>query len=135
MNLTFRHEQMSDLFDKYHIEGLPFPAVIHHFKGPEPLDAQPHDHPFDFDSFIMSGGYTERQYFFDKAGNATPLEILRFPGTAHSVGAETVHLITDVPDEGCFTLMLPGEKVREPGFWKFDETGAHFRQHDQPEFE
>jgi len=63
MNLTIRHEKMSDLFDKYHIEGLPFPAVIHHFKGPEPEDSQPHDHPGDMDVKVLHGWYAEKRIF------------------------------------------------------------------------
>jgi len=123
---------MSDLFDKYHIEGLEFPVVIHHFKGPEPEDAEPHDHPFDFTTFIMKGGYTETIHRTE-LGHHT-FDFIHEEGCSHKVEATDIHLITKMSEGGCFTLMLPGEKVREPGFWKFDESGAHFRQHDSSEF-
>lgn len=57
--LTFREERMNGHFTKYHVEGLPFPLVLHHFTAADGPDADFHDHPFGFMSFIFRGGYRE----------------------------------------------------------------------------
>lgn len=131
--LTIRHEPMSPIFDKFHIEGLQFGAVIHHFTEPDTGD--PHDHPFDFTTHILSGGYIERVYSIDSTdGDFRYKDIHRKPGAAHAVKATDIHQIISLPDGECFTLMIPGPWKRKSGFWRFDEDGVKFREWDQQEF-
>ncbi len=65
--LSFREEKMSDELTKYHVIGLPFDAVFHHFTGADKGD--PHDHPFAFRSHVISGDYEETIYRIKKDGN------------------------------------------------------------------
>ena len=148
MNIpTIRHEPMSDIFHKYHIENFGVDAVLHEFLKAEPEDADAHDHPFDFTIFVLKGSYTEiiweevweRQVY----GVYYPRTIKRSAGESFSVDAETIHKIVNVSTGGCKTLMLPGPATRKSGFWKFDactdpyEKGYYtgkFREWDQPDF-
>lgn len=127
MKVTVRHEPMSEIFDKFHIEGFRIPMVIHHFEEPEPEDADPHDHPGDMDIIILDGAYVEKRF---PSGEI----IHRNQGDQFTVKATDIHLIIGMSIGGCTTLMLPKEKVREPGFWRFDDSGAYFRQWDWDEF-
>lgn len=133
---TIRHERMSDIFSKYHLDGLPVDAVIHYFDKAEPADAPYHDHPFDFVSFIISGGYTEEIKYHQPEDNYWHTWHTRcLPGTSRQVKATDIHKITHVAPGGCYTLILPGPWKRKSGFWRFDENGAKFREWDQPEFQ
>ena len=140
-----RHERMSDIFQKFHLEGLPVEAVIHYFEKAEPEDAPYHDHPFDFVSFIISGGYIEETpKYYDPMkdpdgkwhieGKWYHINVNRRPGTSHQVRATDIHKITFVPEGGCYTLILPGPVIRKSGFWRFDDGVAAFREWDQEEF-
>ena len=127
MNPTIRHEPMSEIFDKYHIQGLKVPVVIHHFKEPEHEDADPHDHPCDMDITILDGAYIEKRF---PSGEI----IHRDKGDSFTIKSTDIHLIIGMSIGGCTTLMLPKEKVREPGFWRFEGDKAYFRQWDWDEF-
>lgn len=117
--LTFERERMSDEFEKWHIIGLPFGCALHHFTGVDRGDA--HDHPFAFTSHILSGGYVEDIYNADGSCGA----VERQPGTCHSVVAEHIHRIVELPQGQCWTLVLPGPHVRVTRFWRTcPETGA-----------
>jgi len=129
---TIRHERMSDIFQKYHIEGLPFSAVIHRFSEPDTGD--PHDHPFDFTTHILSGGYVEKIYFPASDGTWYYNYAHRLPGTCHKVKATHIHQVVELIDGECFTLILPEPNIRKSGVWQFNETGYMFREWDQPEF-
>lgn len=123
--LNIEAEKMSDEFTKHHIKNLPFDAVIHHFTATD--KGSPHDHPFGFTSFILSGSYIERVYWIGKDGIWSSEWIHRKPGTAHSVEAAHIHQIVELPKGECYTLIIPQEKVREPRFWRFDENGSESR--------
>jgi hypothetical protein len=115
MDLQFHHERMNDQFEKWHILGLPFECAIHHFTGPDQGD--PHDHPFNFTSHILAGGYTEE--VFSPTGAAAL--VYRHPGTAHQVRATHIHRIIDLPLGDCWTLILAGPHERETRFWRFSD--------------
>lgn len=118
-------EKMSGEFTKFHLLGLPFGLVIHHFNAPD--KGSPHCHPFAFTSHILSGGYIERVYKIDDGGQWTSELLHRPPGTAHYVEATHIHQIVELPKGECYTLIIPGKKVREPRFWKFDENQIQSR--------
>ena len=52
-------ESMNGHFDKLHIPGL---GVIHRFSNVDGPDAEFHDHPWEFTSLILKGGYIEEIY-------------------------------------------------------------------------
>lgn len=124
---------MSDEFTKYHIKGLAFDAVIHHFTARD--KGSPHDHPFGFTSHILSGGYVEKAYKVDDGGGWSSELIHRPPGTVHYVEATHIHEIVELLDGECWTLILPQKKVREARFWKFNEIGCESRAWYEEDFE
>lgn len=127
MNLNFKQEIMSDFFDKFHIEGLPFPAVIHNFTDVD--HGFPHDHPFAFTSHILHGWYNEKIYNIETDGTCHSKSIKRrSAGTSHTVEANTIHRITDISEGGCYTLIIPEQKIQEPAFYKFEDGQVLRRQ-------
>lgn len=133
MHFTIQHarEIMSNEFTKYHIQGLPFPGSFHHFTGTD--KAGPHDHPFSFTTYILSGGYVERIYTVEDGvwGSHTRE---RKPGTAHKVEAECIHEIIELPKGECWTLIIPGPHVRTTRYWRFNENGISFREWYEKDF-
>lgn len=130
--ITVDTEQMSDIFTKYHLRNLPFNAVIHKFTEPDKGD--PHNHPFSFTTHILKGSYIERIWTPEYNGKWVFADFHRTEGTVQHVRAHRVHQIISLPDGDCYTLILPGKWERKSGFWRFDESGAKFREWDQPEF-
>jgi predicted metal-dependent enzyme (double-stranded beta helix superfamily) len=126
MKLSIKPEKLSRAFKKHHVEGLPFPASFNEFTAPDTGD--PHDHPFDFITHILSGGYTERSYTFDGQGNVTVTDIERLPGTSHYVKATDIHQITHLHTGHCVTLMMPQSgHIRATCFYRFVD-GKAFRR-------
>lgn len=120
MDLQFEQEKMNEVFTKYHIKGLPFDAVIHHFSKEDEND-HIHDHPFGFTSHVLHGWYIERVYYKSRTytGRWRYRDIRRAEGTSHNVEAETIHEILEVSPGGCYTIIRPREKVQEVSFYKF----------------
>lgn len=122
MTLTIRHERMSPAFDKWHVEGLPFPAVFHRFTAPDMGD--PHDHPWPFRTTILRGTYNEEVFHPDGSSYR-----LHHPeGSSFIIEGSHVHRITALEDGECWTLIQPlGPKEREPGFWRWIDGRAERR--------
>lgn len=132
--ISVREEQMSNELMKYHIEGLPFDAVIHKFTGVDQGD--PHDHPFTFRSFVLKGGYVERRYSIKTICDVNfvePETIQRAPGDSFMVQADTIHEVIHLPDGECWTLILPEKWEKKPGFYKFADEILH-RFWDEADF-
>lgn len=125
---TVREERMGGHFVKYHLDGLPAYAVLHRFTAPDHGD--PHDHPFDADSLIISGGYLEEVYELD--GTMTVHH--RKPGDRVHNAAGKIHRIIELPEGDCLTLFTPGPHVQKSGFYQFREDGAYQRRWDEPEW-
>ena len=102
MKLSIKPEKRSKEFKKHHIHGLPFEASFNEFTAIDPGDA--HDHPFDFITHILSGGYTERIYKIDDLGEVTITDVERMPGTSHFVKATDIHQIVRLHTGHCVTL-------------------------------
>ena len=134
-NITVREERMNGHFVKYHIEGLPFPLVLHQFTGADGDEADPHDHPFPVTSFILHGGYTEQQFRLTSPDPGYPIEKDRPEGTAHRVEAGDVHRITRLHGHETWTAIIPGQHERTPGFYKFCgpeiRHSYHFEQDEE----
>lgn len=127
----FHHERMNDVFEKWHIVGLPFPAAFHHFTGPDEGDF--HDHPWGFTSHIIAGGYIE-EVMNPTAHGYYRSVIERAAGTVHRVEANHIHRIVALTAPECWTLVLPGHWERQPRFWREIDGFWRSRQWDEREF-
>lgn len=133
MKLSITPEKLSRVFKKYHIEGLPFKASLNEFSAPDTGD--PHDHPFDFVTHILSGGYTERIYRINETGEFLIEDIERNPGTSHFVNATEIHQIIYLPEGHCVTLMIPQSgHTRDTCFYRFFEGKAYRRPWNKRKF-
>ena len=135
---TIRHEAMSDIFHKFYVENFSSKQniVFHRFDEPEPLNADAHDHPFDFRTTIIEGSYIERIWRQNPNGGTWwHTDIHRQSGSTHFVEAKTIHQIIDLPEGPCITMITHKEPTRKSGFWKFQDGKAMFREWDQEEFQ
>lgn len=130
--MEFRKEIMSDEFTKYHLLGLPFDAVIHHFTGID--KGGPHSHPFKFNSFILKGGYIERVYYYYNNGIWCTKDIFHSAGESFTINADHIHEIIGLPEGDCWTLIIPDKWEKEPRFFNFDENGISSRIWWEKEF-
>jgi hypothetical protein len=120
LGMLFREEQMGEHFTKYHIEGLPFDAVIHHFKTAD--EGLPHDHPFAFRSYIIKGWYEEQIW----SETGLSYRERREEGSVIWIPATHIHKITRMSLGGVWTLITPGPWQRHCGFWDFSEGKGKF---------
>jgi len=133
MKLSVSPEKLSRVFKKYHIKGLPFSASFNEFSAPDTGD--PHDHPFDFMTHILSGGYTERIYSIDDLGKVEVKDVERMPGTSHLVKATAIHQIIHLPEGHCITLMVPQSgHIRATCFYRFVDGKAYRRLWNKRKF-
>lgn len=104
-----------------------FELRVHHIVRSDG-DRELHDHPFDFVSFIISGGYWEERLVDGALNNRTMTRCL--PGSFIFRKAETLHrlslntLVDDLEDEydlPAWTFVIAGPRRREWGF--VTETG------------
>jgi hypothetical protein len=110
-----RVEVMNPHFTKYHLgNGM----VLHHFTAA--LDREFHDHPWPFVTRILDGGYEEKELKL-VGDHLEVVTHLRCAGDVHQVEAGTIHIITRLLGPDCWTLITPGEKEREPGFYQVRE--------------
>jgi hypothetical protein len=128
-----REEHMNDHFTKFHLGGLPFAAVIHRFTQADGPGADPHDHPWPFTSTILKGGYVEQVFSVDAP--MTMLEKYRIAGETFRNEAGTIHRITRLLADECWTLILPEEWERKSGFYQFDGHAVFHRFWDEHEFQ
>lgn len=91
----------------------------------------PHDHPFPFFSYIVDGGYTERQYFYEGQLGRTWFDVedrKREPGSLAFKFATDVHKVIldkeftlEEKEQAPLSICLMGPKYREWGFWSGEE--------------
>jgi len=117
MNYFGRYRIINDRFDKepylerYYLflkdrKSFPFNIFLHKFLKSDPDDL--HDHPWSFISIVLYPGYWEHT----EEGKSwiKPLSIRRAPpNTFHRI-----ELDKNIPY--CWTLFIPGTKVRDWGF-------------------
>jgi hypothetical protein len=130
VSVSLRREDMGAHFTKWYVEGLPAPAILHRFTIAEP-NADPHDHPWSFTSFVVSGGYTEE--VFDLAGSMRLVD--HPPGEAFRVEAGRIHRIVRLWETECWTLVVPGPPERVPGFYRWADGEALHRPWNRPDFQ
>jgi len=83
-------------------------AMLHHLRAAD--TGAPHDHPVNFHTYIVSGGYVERLY----EGGAWR-DVARLPGQDHLIEATCIHSIIELPAGESWSLCFAGPVVRE---WK-----------------
>lgn len=113
-----RAERMSPAFVKYHLDDG---RVLHRFTRPEPL-ANPHDHPWSFQTEILSGSYVEEVFTTRRDGSWSSEFVTRIPGVVYEIKARHIHRIIALPAGECWTLVRAGNHQRTPLFWRFGET-------------
>jgi hypothetical protein len=96
-------------------DSFPFNVFLHKFLKSDPDDV--HDHPWPYATLILKGGYWEWLPQFDSRGNkVTELAVWRAPGHFRISPACSYHRIELDPEVECWTLFMPGRKVRDWGF-------------------
>ncbi len=111
----------------YHLDGYmerwwllktPWLSIrVHHILRSD-ADRDPHDHPFDWASLVMYGGYSEQRYTTRKDGSAVPSgPSLRYgPGSFRRMRATDLHRLVVRGNESAWTLFIMGRKKRSWGF-------------------
>ena len=117
MNMLGRYRIINDRLDdepyleRYYLflkerDTFPFNIFLHKFLKSDPDDL--HDHPWNFRSFILWGGYWE---YTEKGKKWIGPLTYRFSP------AKKFHRIElDKNNPVCWTLFMPGKRIREWGF-------------------
>lgn len=128
----FKHkkEKLSNEFTKHHLEltgknGHVFRPVIHHFTDPD--KGGPHDHPWNFTTHILKGGYIERRYFINPDGTWYTEDKPYEEGTSHRIEAGHIHEIIALPFGECYTMVIADWPPKQWRFWQFEESGVKSR--------
>ena len=129
--MIVRAERMSPAFIKYHLNDG---SALHRFVRPEPY-ADPHDHPWSFETEILDGGYVDEVFHLNSDGSWHSEHRHRVPGETYRVDANHIHRIVDLPAGECTTIILPGSHQQTSGFYQFREDGAYHRYWDQADFQ
>jgi hypothetical protein len=94
---------------------FPFNIFLHKFLKSDPDDV--HDHPWNYRTLIIKGGYWEWQPQFNRKGHKIgEIATWRGAGSFRSAKANSYHRIELDPNVECWTLFMPGRKLREWGF-------------------
>ena len=103
------------LFLKDRGEKFPFNIFLHHFLKSDSDDI--HDHPWNYITMVVRGGYWEWVPQFNDQGVKT-CEIAKWRGAGHvrRCRANSFHRIELDPAVDCWTLFIPGRKQRDWGF-------------------
>lgn len=92
--------------------------ILHRFQD---SDAdEPHNHPWNFVSLILSGGYWERTPARGwENGKGPTREAWYAPGRVLARGADHVHSVRLRPGVDCWTLVYLGPKIPNRPSWGF----------------
>lgn len=103
------------MMERWRLLQTPWLGIYVHFIYREDLDPIPHDHPWQFRSLVMRGGYVEE--FWPDARVATESRPQTFRrGSFHRFPLAASHRIVSV-QPGTVTLVIVGRKRRTWGFW------------------
>ena len=133
----YDHPERSYL-TRYRIVQTPWFAVyVHRFDGPDPRPTL-HDHPWNFVSLVLRGGYVEATgYLSSQAVTGfdgkvrTALNGYRFLRIGHlnRKRARNTHTIVRLLRVPTWTLMLVGRRQRVWGYVEPDGTWTRFDEH------
>lgn len=109
-----------------------FGVYLHRFDTPDPRPTL-HDHPWNFVSLVLRGGYIEVTSYCspdDTATVANHCERKRYrTGQVNRKRAEDIHTITYLRRTPTWTLMFVGKRRREWGYVEPDGTWTRFDLH------
>jgi hypothetical protein len=121
-----------------------FGIYLHRFDAPDPRPTL-HDHPWNFRSLVLRGGYVEADCYSTSPGKVPagrndwgiPVESLRTHGgwvrftrgKVNAKRAEGLHTIVELLRVPTWTLMLVGRRRRVWGYTDPDGTWTAFDRH------
>ena len=106
------------------VDTFPFNVFIHKFLKSDIED--PHDHPWDFITIILKGGYYEERYNYnDDINNDVKTTTWRGVGSIQYVRAEQIHRIRLTENVDCWTLFIPFNRRRGWGFWRLNQDSKN----------
>ncbi len=91
-----------------------FAVYLHKFERGDEDDC-PHDHPWDFTSVVLWGGYREEAYVATSYGSEIWANGWRRIGSIGKRAAEHLHRVRE-PFGPCWTLVFTGPRRRSWGF-------------------
>lgn len=105
---------------RYRIIQTPrFSLYLHRFDGPDPR-ATLHDHPWNFVSLILRGGYIERRLNTHDRSVNEHHAVRR----VNLIRTHDAHAITSLLRVPTWSLLLVGARRRTWGYWEPDEDTA-----------
>lgn len=117
-------EQGGDLLylRRLRIVQTPFGGIYLHQINEPDKDYDPHDHPFNFVSVILKGGYDEIVGDPHKWWQAQT--VWRNRWSVHRMPITQAHRILNLHQSPTWTLVLVGPRHREWGFWRRTGSGS-----------
>lgn len=91
-----------------------FGIFVHWIYLPD-ADTDPHDHPWNFRSTVLRGGYTEEVFAPDMSSEV----LIHERWSSHKMPTTDAHMIQSIQPE-TVTLILVGKRDRDWGFWTSD---------------
>jgi hypothetical protein len=113
------------MMERWRLLQTPWLGIYVHFIYREDLDPIPHDHPWQFRSFVLRGGYTEYAWPDARVSGDNELHNWR-RWSLHRFPLAAAHRIVSVKPK-TVTLVLVGRKRRSWGFWN-DGTWVDYRE-------
>ena len=115
-------------------EWLPINIFIHNFKASDPDDL--HNHPWDFATFILKGGYYEHieekskcNENKDEKQSVIVKKYMREPGYFNYVTANHKHRV-ELNNQDCWTLFIPFKRKQKWGFYVNDNFIENTKYYD-----
>lgn len=106
---------------------FPYNVFLHKFLKGDPDDV--HDHPWNYFTIILKGGYYEWVAHFNEDGTkGCEVRHWRGPGSFRFGNTHTFHRIELKEGVTPWTLFFVGPKKREWGFW-VKNTWIHYNQY------
>jgi hypothetical protein len=94
--------------------------IFVHFIARSDDDRDLHDHPWDFTSYILLGGYTEESFMFEPGDPTIKQYFGKFSKLVRK--ATWAHRLTLEPGVPTWTLVFRRGRKREWGFWQDGKT-------------
>lgn len=130
-NITGRDVGDNDIYMKRFVvaKNKFFSIYIHEFWRSD-YDVH-HDHPWDFLTYIIRGGYTEEVLKWN-SGNLFPHKRKVKAGNFLIRNAEHIHRVIIKEHSFPLTICVQGPKRRQWGFWKLEKEGEWKWTHWRP---
>lgn len=116
----------NDYLERLRIVQTPWGGLYIHHIIAEDSDV-PHDHPWNFLSFVLKGGYEES---LGRDASTATHRTRKLWTLAHRRSTDA-HYISSVKP-GTYTLLLVGRRTRTWGFWTSPFTWVPWTEHDRP---